>query len=146
MAISLAITDEKEVNIWTFGNNANFEGRYGINKIDAIYNITCKGESTNLQCFVQKANDFIIDGSLCIIFTDDDSSSISAATESMKQRNKVFWQIIVYERDLHNIKTAIKNIKNTSVVSLTDYQSKTDEDINSLLLKDYIIWKQKGKK
>ena len=133
------------MNIWTFGNNANFEGKFGINNINAIYNIICKSEGTNLQFFIHKANDLILDGALCIIFTDDDTCSISAATEGMKQRNKVFWQIIAYERDVHNIRTAIKNIKNTSVVSLTDYQSKTDEEISSMLLMDYIIWKQKKK-
>jgi hypothetical protein len=80
---------------------------------------------------------------LCIIFTDDDSSSISAAVEGMKQRKNVFWQIIAYEQDVKSIKATIKNIRNTSVVTLSNYQSRTDEEISETLLKDYIVWKRK---
>lgn len=143
LAASLALTDEKEVNIWTFGNDAKFEGRYGINQINQIQTIPCRNEGTNLQKFVEKANSSINDGALCIIFTDDDSSSISAAVEGMKQRKNVFWQIIAYEQDVKNIKAATKSIRNTSVISLSNYQSKTDNEISELLLKDYVIWKSK---
>lgn len=143
LAASLALTDEKEVNIWTFGDNARFEGSYGINQIDQIYRISNRNEGTYLQKFVEKANDSINDGALCVIFTDDDSSSISAAVEGMKQRKNVFWQIIAYEKDVTNIKAAIKNIRNVSVVSLFNYQSKTDDEISSVLLNDYIVWKSK---
>ena len=59
----------------------------------------------------------------------------------MKRRKNVFWQIIAYEQGVKNIKAAIKNRRNISVVSLTDYQNKTDSEISELLLKDYIIWK-----
>ena len=143
LAASLALTDEKEVNIWTFGNDTRFEGSYGINQINQIHRISSKNEGTYLLKFVEKANDSINDGALCVIFTDDDSSSISAAVEGMKQRNNVFWQIIAYEQDVTNIKAAIRNIKNISVVSLSNYQSKTDDEISGLLLKDYIVWKSK---
>ncbi len=144
MSASLALTEEKVVNIWTFGDNAQFEGSYGINQIDQINSISSKNEGTYLQKFVEKANSSINDGALCIIFTDDDSSSISAAVEGMKQRKNVFWQIIAYEQDVKNIKAAIKNRKNISVVSLFDYQNKTDEDISEILLKNYIMWKSKS--
>ena len=82
---------------------------------------------------------------MCIIFTDDDSNSISAAVEGFKQREKCFWQIIAYEQDVKNIKAAIKNIKNVSVVSLFNYQGKSDEEISRILLKDYIVWKSRKK-
>ena len=144
LSASLALTEEKVVNIWTFGDNAQFEGSYGINQIDQINSISSKNEGTYLQKFVEKANSSINDGALCIIFTDDDSSSISAAVEGMKQRKNVFWQIIAYEQDVKNIKAAIKNRKNISVVSLFDYQNKTDEDISEILLKNYIMWKSKS--
>ncbi len=49
-----------------------------------------------------------------------------------------------YEQDVKNIKAAIKNRKNISVVSLFDYQNKTDEDISEILLKNYIMWKSKS--
>ena len=143
LAASLALTDEKEVNIWTFGNDAKFEGRYGINQISQIQTITCRNEGTYLQKFVEKANSSITDGALCIIFTDDDSGSISAAVEGMKQRKDVFWQIIAYEQDVKNIKAATKSIKNTSIISLSNYQSKTDDEISEMLLKDYVVWKSK---
>lgn len=143
LAASLALTDEKAVNIWTFGNDAKYEGSFGIDQIDQIHGISCKNEETYLHKFMEKANSSINDGALCIIFTDDDSSSISAAVEAMKQRKKVFWQIIAYEQDVKNIKAAIKNIKNVSVVSLSNYQGKSDEDISGLLLKDFVLWKSK---
>ena len=143
LAASLALTKEQEVGVWTFGDSATYIGNLGVNQIDQIQKITCQNQGTYLQRFVEKANDSIKDGSLCIIFTDDDSSSISAAIGSMKQRKFVFWQIIVYGSDAKGIKAAITNIENTSVVSLSDYQSRTDEEINDLLLKDYIVWKSK---
>lgn len=143
LAASLELTDEKEVSIWTFGNDARLEGSFGINQISQIHRISCRNEGTYLQKFVEKANGSINDGALCVIFTDDDSSSISAAVEGMKQRKNVFWQIIAYEQDVTNIKAAIRNIKNISVVSLSDYQGKSDEEINGLLLKDYVVWKSK---
>ena len=49
LAASLALTNEKEVNIWTFGNDAKFEGRYGINQISQIQAISCRNEGTYLQ-------------------------------------------------------------------------------------------------
>jgi hypothetical protein len=143
LAASLALTDEKEVNIWTFGNDAKFEGRYGIDQISQIQAISCRNEGTYLQKFVEKANSSIKDEALCIIFTDDDSGSISAAVEGMKQRKNVFWQIIAYEQDVNNIKSATKGIRNTSIISLSNYQSKTDNEISEILLKDYVIWKSK---
>lgn len=143
LAASLALTDEKTVNIWTFGNDARPEGSFGINQIDQINRITCRNEGTYLQKFVEKANPSIIDGALCIILTDDDSASISAAVAGMKQRKNVFWQIIAYKQDVKSIMDAIKGISNTSVVSLSNYQGKTDEEINDVLLKDYILWKSK---
>ena len=141
ISASLALTKEQEIGVWTFGDNAVFIGNYGVDKIDQIVKITCKNQGTYLQRFVEKANDSIKDGALCIIFTDDDSNSISAAIEGMKRREQVFWQIIAYERDVKSIMAAIKNIKNTSVVTLSDYQNRTDEEISNLLLKDYIKWK-----
>lgn len=143
LAASLALTDEKEVNIWTFGDKAKFEGRYGIDRISQIQAISCRNEGTCLQKFQEMADSSINDGALCIIFTDDDSSSISAAVEGMKQRKNVFWQIIAYEQDVKNIKTAIKSIKNTSIISLSNYQSKTDNEIGEMILKDYVLWKCK---
>ena len=144
LAASLTLTDANEVNVWTFGNNASFVGHYGIDQIDKINKISCKGEGTELWRFVDKADDSISDGALCLILTDDDSSSISGAIEKMKQRNKVFWQIIAYENDVKSIKASIKDVNNASVLTLTDYQKRTDEEIYKLLLKDYIIWKSRN--
>ena len=141
LAASLTLTDNQEVNIWTFGNDATFIGSFGLNKIDQINQITCKNEGTELKKFVDKANDSIKDDAFCIIFTDDDARSISDAIKGMEKREKVFWQIIAYESDLNNIKANVKDISNTSVITLSDYKSKTDEEISKLLLKDYLTWK-----
>lgn len=144
LAASLTLTDEKKVSIWTFSNDASFIGNYGITQIDKIDNITCKKDGTQLQRFVDDANGSIHDGSFCIILTDDDPKSIFGAIEKMKQRDKVFWQIISYKRDVKNIKKSLKNVDNASVLTLTDYQNKTEEEIFKLLLSDYITWKMKG--
>ncbi len=146
LAASLALTEEKEVTIWTFGGDARFEGNFGVEQTDQIHRISCRNEGTYLQKFVEKANGSINDGALCIIFTDDDSGSISAAVEGMKQRKNVFWQIIAYEQNVTNIKAAIRNIRNISVVSLSNYQNKSDDEIYEVLLKDYLVWKTKNKR
>lgn len=143
LSASLALTKEQEVGVWTFGDSATFIGNFGLNQIDQIHKITCQNQGTYLQRFVEKANDSIKDGSLCIIFTDDDSSSISAAIGDMKKREKVFWQIIAYESDVKGIKAAISNVENTSVVTLSDYKNRTDKEISELLLKDYLVWRSK---
>lgn len=145
LSASLAITNENSVNIWTFGNDAYYIGSIGLNSIDLISNIICKREGTELHKFIEKANNSIKDGSLCIILTDDDQASIRGAIDGMKSRNKVFWQIIIYDSDINVIKEAISNNKNISVVNMSDYENKTDSEISNLLLKDYILWKQKKK-
>lgn len=142
LSASLAISESEEVAVWTFGNDATFKGNVGVDKINEIEKIVCKNEGTNLNKFVSKANSSIDDGALVIIFTDDDSSSIENAINGMKQRSKVFWQIIVCGSSSTNIQNTITNVENTSVVSLNDYSSKTDEEISQILLKDYIGWKR----
>ena len=143
LAASLAITDSKEVSLWTFGENAHFIANVGIDSISKLDEVHCKNDGTKLKKFVESANSSITDNSLVIIFTDDDASSISDAILLMQQRQNVFWQIIVYGVTCDNISKSISNVSNTSVVSLTDYASKTDEQISQILLKDYINWKKK---
>lgn len=143
LAASLAITDTKEVSLWTFGENAHFIANVGIDSMSKINDVRSKNENTYLMKFVQAANSSIEDGALVIIFTDDDACSISNAVSAMQERSNVFWQIIVYGGPFDNITKSISNVANTSVVSLTDYASKTDEQISELLLKDYIVWKKR---
>ena len=143
LSVSLAITDSKEVSLWTFGNNSQFMGNVGVDSISKIDKVLCKNEGTNLMKFVEAANTSIEDNALVIIFTDDDYGSISNAVSAMQNRSNVFWQIIVYGGSFDNITKSISNVANTSVVSLTDYASKTDEQISELLLKDYIVWKKR---
>ena len=130
--------------MWTFGNDATFEVNVGVDNINEIEKIVCRNEGTELNKFVSKANPYINDGALVIIFTDDDSDSIKNAINGMKQRSKVFWQIIVCGSSSTNIQNTITNVENTSVVSLNDYSSKTDEEISQILLKDYINWKKQN--
>lgn len=142
LSASLAITDSKEVSLWTFGSNAQFIDNIGIDTISKIDQVHCKNEGTELKKFVEAADSSIKENALVIIFTDDDSSSIAAAISAMQKRNNVFWQIIVYGVSLENITKSISNVTNTSVISLTDYASKSEEQISQLLLKDYIDWKK----
>lgn len=145
LSASLAITNENVVNIWTFGNDAYFIGDVGLNSLDSISRINCKGEGTELHKFIEKAKDSIKDGALCIILTDDDQASIRGAVEGMKNRNKVFWQIIVYESNVEVIKEVVCNINNISVINMSDYENKNDFEISKMLLADYITWKQRKK-
>ena len=142
LSASLAITNSKEVSLWTFGNNAEFVDNIGIDSISKINKVQCKNEGTELKKFVETADSSIKDDALVIIFTDDDSASIASAISAMQNRDKVFWQIIVYDVPLENITKSISNVTNTSVVSLTDYNSKEDEEISEVLLKEYINWKK----
>ncbi len=142
LSASLAITNSKEVLLWTFGDNAQFIDTIGIDSISKIDQVYCKNEGTKLKKFVEVADSSIKDNALVIIFTDDDSSSIADAISAMQKRSSVFWQIIVYGVTFENITKSISNIANTSVISLADYASKTEEQISSLLLKDYIEWKK----
>lgn len=144
LSASMAISESKEVAIWTFGDDASFFGNIGVDKIDDIQKINYKNDCTYLNKFVSKADSSIKDGALVIIFTDDDQGSIQNAINGMKQRSKVFWQIIVCGSNSTCIEKAIQNVDNTSVVSLTDYASKTDDEISKILLKDYIAWKKKN--
>lgn len=144
LSASLAISESDEVAVWTFGNDATFEDNVGVDNINEIEKIVCRNEGTELNKFVSKANPYINDGALVIIFTDDDSDSIKNAINGMKQRSKVFWQIIVCGSSSTNIQNTITNVENTSVVSLNDYSSKTDEEISQILLKDYINWKKQN--
>lgn len=142
LAAALALTDKGEVNIWTFGNDARFVATCGIGQIDQIQQIACRNEGTQLQKFVAKADSSISDGALCIIFTDDDPISLSSAIAGMKLRQHVFWQIIAYEQNIKNMVSATEGIENVSIISLSDYKSKTDNEISEMLLKDYVAWKK----
>jgi hypothetical protein len=142
LSASFAIAESKEVSLWTFGDNAQFIDNVGIDSIAKIDRVQCKSEGTVLNNFVKAAENSIKDNSLVIIFTDDDKDSIANAIPAMQKKSNVFWQIIVYGVSHDNITRSISNVGNTSVVSLTEYASKTDEEISTLLLKDYIDWKK----
>ena len=142
LSASFAIAESKEVSLWTFGDNAQFIDNVGIDSIAKIDRVQCKSEGTVLNNFVRAAENSIKDNSLVIIFTDDDKDSIANAIPAMQKKSNVFWQIIVYGVSYDNINNSISDVANTSVVSLTEYALKTDEEISSLLLKDYIDWKK----
>lgn len=145
LAATLAISQSKEVSLWTFGDDATFEGNIGIDNIADIRKVSCRHEGTDLNKFVIKASPDIPDGSLVVVFTDDDGYSINNAITGIKAKDKVFWQIIVYGKEYNSISSTIKDAMNVSVVCMSDYSSQRDEEINNILLKDYISWKQQHK-
>ena len=141
---SLSLSDAGEVSVWTFGTDSKFMFNIGIGNLERIKNINCMNEGTYLNKFVSKALPSMKSGTLAIILTDDDQNSTSQAVPDMSNRNDVFWQIITYgESD--NISKAISDVVNVSLVSLGDYSSMTDDEIITLLLKDYISWKKASK-
>ena len=141
VSAALAVSDTQEVSLWKFGDSSSFVKNIGVANLSDINDVKCSNSGTELAKFVTNANSSIKDNSLVIIFTDDDGRSINGAIGGMKNRTDVFWQIIVYGS--HNsISSAISGIPNISLVSMTDYASKGESEINQALLKDYINWKK----
>ena len=140
VSAALTLSDSQTVSLWEFGNHARPINEIGIENISDINNVHCKREGTCLQQFVSTADSAIMDNSLVIVFTDDDGNSIREAVSGMQSRKDVFWQIIVYGNH-SEITKAIKGSPNISLVSMTDYTSKSDAEITQALLKDYIHWK-----
>lgn len=141
VSAAFAVSDSKEISLWKFGDTSNYVGNIGVANISDINNVKCTGSGTNLNTFVCKADSSIKDNSLVVIFTDDDGGSIRAAVDGMKKRTTVFWQIIVYGKHTE-IKSTINGIHNISLVCMSDYASKSENEINQVLLKDYIEWKK----
>lgn len=140
VSAALALSVSETVSLWEFGNNANYIEEIGIGNISDINDVSCKSQGTHFQSFVSSADSAIKDNSLVIVFTDDDGNSIKEALPGMKARKDVFWQIIVYGKH-SEVTEAIKGATNISLVSMTNYASKSDEEITQALLKDYINWK-----
>lgn len=139
---SLSLSGTKSVSVWTFGNESRFLFDVGLDNLNKINEIRCMNEGTQLIKFVEKATPNMKDGTLTIILTDDDESSIKNAVPYMKEKNNVFWQVIAYGQH-KNISQAITGLGNVSLVSLDDFGTKTDSEITSILLRDYIAWKIK---
>ena len=142
LSAALAISDTQKVSLWKFGDSSSFIKDISLANINDIREVQCMNAGTELNSFVTSAEKSIKDDSLVIIFTDDDGGSINEAVEGMKAKKNVFWQIIVYGGHA-NIAAAIKGILNISLVCMNDYASKSDSEINQILLKDYISWKTK---
>lgn len=70
LSASLAVSNSKEYSLWKFGNKSEFVGMVGLQNIDVIKNVQCEGSGTNLNSFVKKADNSILDNSLVIIFTE----------------------------------------------------------------------------
>lgn len=141
VSAALAVSDTQEVSLWKFGDSSSFVKNIGVSNLADIRNVKCTGSGTELNKFITNANSSIKDNSLVIIFTDDDGSSINGSVSGMKNRTNVFWQIIVYGKH-QSIISAINGIPNISLVSMENYTSKSDSEINQTLLKAYIDWKK----
>lgn len=142
LSVSLTISESKEVSLWKFGDRADFVDNIGLDNIQSVKKVLCENTGTELNAFVNSASSSINDGALVIIFTDDDLGSIKKAILNIKNKSKVFWQIIVYGEH-KNISSEISNCSNVSLICMDDYASMSKTDINQTLLKDYIQWKFK---
>lgn len=142
LSVSLTITESKEISLWKFGDRADFVENIGLDNIQSVKKVNCENTGTELNAFVNTANNSIIDGSLVVIFTDDDLGSIKKAISNIKNRSKVFWQIIVYGEH-KNISSEISDCSNVSLICMDNYASMSNTEFNQILLKDYIAWKCK---
>ena len=124
LSVSLTISESKEVSLWKFGDRANFVDNIGLDNIQSVKKVLCENTGTKLNAFVNSASSSINDGSLVIIFTDDDLGSIKNAILNIKNKSKVFWQIIVYGEH-KNISSEISNCSNVSLICMDDYASKS---------------------
>lgn len=143
VSASLNLTENKSTSLWTFSSDAKYVCDVTLANLNKINEVKCTSGGTELVKFVNTITSNVKDGSLVIILTDDDSSSIKTASEKMKAKSNVFWQVIAYGASFPNISNAIKEISNISLACLTDYASKSDKELNELLIGKYISWKLK---
>lgn len=141
VAAALAVSESEEVSLWQFGDDSRFIAHVGIQNLDVIDKVCCMNENTCLLKFVQKATDSMAAGSLVIIFTDDDGTSLKAALPSMEAKADCFWQIIACEQQCTHIQPLVTDISNVSLVNCFGYGSKTETELHTMLLHDYIHWK-----
>lgn len=144
LSASLQITNEKELNLWSFGSNVYNNGTIGIENIQDLTKVVCKNEGTELIKAVNEIKITLKDKSLVIIFTDDDANSINDAISAMENKRDIFWQIIVYEKKFTNIQNAVKGKSNIDVVCLKNYSNMKDDELNKAILSSYLVWKSKS--
>lgn len=144
LSASLQITNEKELNLWSFGSNVYNNGTIGIENIQDLTKVVCKNEGTELIKAVNEIKTTLKDKSLVIIFTDDDASSINDAISAMENKRDIFWQIIVYEKKFTNIQNAVKSKSNIDVVCLENYSNMKDDELNKAILSSYLVWRSKS--
>ncbi len=140
VAAALAVSESKEVSLWTFGDNSRFVGNVSLQNLDLINQVSWKHEGTNLSSFISSAMSGIGAGALVIIFTDDDGASLSTALAAMKSRPDVYWQIIACEQQCNNIQPLVQQTENISLVNCLDYGNMTEVQLHNMLLHDFIQW------
>lgn len=140
VAAALAVSESKEVSLWTFGDNSRFVGNVSLQNLDLINQVGWKHEGTNLSSFISSAISGIGAGALVIIFTDDDGGSLSTALPAMKSRPDVYWQIIACEQQCNNIQPLVQQTENISLVNCLDYGKMSEVQLHNMLLHDFIQW------
>ena len=142
LASAIAISSNRNIALWTFGDNSEQKGLIDITDFGLLNTISWKEQGTYLSRFTSKVTSSLGPNALVIILTDDDGSSINGAISDMKSSKSVFWQIISYESSCKNIASAINELDNVSLATLHDYESKSEKELDDIILKDYLNWRK----
>lgn len=143
LAAALTLAKDKSVALWTFGSTAKKKGIVTLEDMSKANLLCCANTGTVLSSFVNEINDALPDGALVLVLTDDDGRSINNAVPTIRTREKVYWQFLTYEKDCTHLETALKDLNNASLVYLSGYRKKTDEQLTAAMLEGYLDFMKK---
>ena len=143
LSAALTLAADKEVSLWIFGDTTSEMGQVKLEDMSAVSRLSCQNSGTQLNSFVNRINSTLPDGALVLVLTDDDSSSIRGCIDTIKQRSKVYWQFLSYDRNCTSIETALSGLSNASLAYVSDYSTIGDKELTEAMLGKYIAFRIK---
>ena len=143
LSAALTLAADKGVSLWIFGDTTSEMGQVKLEDMSAVSRLSCQNSGTQLNSFVNRINSTLPDGALVLVLTDDDSSSIRGCIDTIKQRSKVYWQFLSYDRNCTSIETALSGLSNASLAYVSDYATIGDKELTEAMLGKYIAFRIK---
>ena len=144
LSAALTIAEDKGISLWTFGDTACEMGQVTLGDMSAVNRLSCQNSGTQLNSFVHCINATLPDGALVLVLTDDDGSSIRGCLDTIRQRTKVYWQFLSYDRNCKAIESALNGLANASLVYVSDYETQGEKLLSEAMLKGYCTFKIRG--
>lgn len=141
LSAALTLAADKGVSLWIFGDTTSEMGQVKLEDMSAVNRLSCQNTGTQLSSFVNRINDTLPEGALVLVLTDDDSSSIRGCIDTIKQRSKVYWQFLSYERNCTSIEAALSGLPNASLTYVSDYRTIDDKQLSEAMLGKYIAFR-----